>query len=371
MSDEQTPEDNSPEGEEHTEEPGDSETSSDEIKAEPRGAGEGKPVRETSTSEVTGRSPVGIIVTVIIALAIVAIGIWAAMGMLKPEPGELLQETVASYQQAEQIHVESTMSYERSMGEQQQDIEMPTAAWFSRPNRMSFVSGDEMQKTAAVSDGEHLYLEIGMLPGVIKLPAPQSLAEMPLDNLSVSAATGAVAITLPDIASLLSGAFEAGNLQNLQYGIAEDEEWLGTLEGPEDAWVLTGKPASGPTVAIWIDKGRRLIRKFATDIDYDAMLEATPELADQIQTLPEDRQEMLRQMVTRIEVDVTNVQLGEPAPEGTFAYQPGEGTEVVEAQTIEEGVQKLMAAAMGQQGMPGGPPPIADDGATDQPPAEE
>jgi len=155
MSDEQTPENMPADDEDQAEE-----TSPDreEIAAEPAGTGERKSARDMTGAEVTRRSPVGIIVTVIIALAIVAIGIWAAMGMLKPEASELLQETVAKYQQADHIHIESTMSYERSMGEQEQDIEMPTVAYFSRPNNMSFSSGDDMQKTVSLSDGEHLYL---------------------------------------------------------------------------------------------------------------------------------------------------------------------------------------------------------------------
>jgi outer membrane lipoprotein-sorting protein len=351
MSDEQTPDDST------QDEPT---PDREEVVAEPAEApgGPERPAEETR-QEVAGRSPVGIIVTLVVLVAIAAIALWYFMGGARPEARELLQQTVANYQQADQIHVESTMAYEMSMGEQQNDMEMPTSAWFSRPNKMYFQAGNEMQQTTAVSDGEHMYLEVGMFPGAIKLPAPASLAEMPLDNLSMSGGAGVDTLKLPDIASLLSGGFDVANLATVQHGIPAENEWLASLESPEGTWPLMIKPETGPAVAMWIDKADKVVRKYAAMIDFDAMVESNPEIQQQLEQLPEERRQAVEEMVTRFEATVSTVELGQQPPENTFTYEPGEGIEVVEAQTIEEGIQKLMTQMMEQQGMPGGPPPGA------------
>lgn len=329
-------------------------TQREEIAAEPaEPPGAGEMATDETREDVVKRSPAGVVVAVVVVLAVIAIGIWVAMRFIRPDARELLSDTVAKYKQAQEIHVESTMSYEMSMGDQQNTMTMPTTAWFSRPNNMLFESGDEMQRTRAVCDGENLYLEIGMFPGVIKLPAPEDLAGMPLDRLSMSAATGTSTVKLPDIASILSGAFEPGELGTVQYGIDEADDWLAGLEAPENAWALTIHPETGPTVTVWIDRTERLVRKYATGIDYEAMVAANQALAQQIEQLPEERQQMLREMITRIDVDVSTVELGKAPPEGTFSYEPAEGTEVVEADSIEEGVRKLMTSMMGGQQPPG------------------
>ncbi len=319
------------------------------------------------------RSPATIAISAIIVLAIVAIGIWAIMNMTRPDARELVQQAVAKYQNAEQIHVESTMSYEMSMGEQQDEAELSTTAWFVRPNRMFYETGDEANRTTAVSDGESLYLalDFGMFPGAIKLPAPETLADMPLDRLSPSAATGMQTFKLPDVASIVSGAFDMETLGAIEYGIAEGNDWLSSLEAPEGTWVLTIQSENGPAMAVWVDRRQRVVRKYAALVDYDAVVAATPEIEEQIQTLPEERQQAITQMETRLVADVQTVELGQAPPENTFTFEPGEGTEVVEAQTIDEGVQKLMEAMMGQQGMPDGPPTGEAPTPEEEPPAEE
>jgi len=365
MTDDQTPEDERTSEDEEQEMSEEQQTEEDaaedeepqreELVAEPAGT---KAPPSPTEPDVVEKSSVVTGIAVIVAIAIVAIGAWAIMNMRRPEANELLQETLAKYQNAENIHVESTMSYEMSMGDQTDDAQISTTAWFSRPNKMLLVSGDENNNTTAVSDGESLYLGLsfGPFPGAIKLPAPPDLAQMPLDRLSVSAATGMQGYKLPDIASIISGAFSMDSIGSVEYGIAEGNEWLASLESPAGTWALTVQSENGPALAMWIDRGR-IVRKYAALIDYDAVAAATPQIEEQIQTLPEERQQAIRQMETRLVATVEIAEFRQKPPEDTFVFEPEEGTVVVEAQTIDEGVQKLMTEMMSQQSMPGGPPP--------------
>ncbi|MFP4249085.1 MAG: hypothetical protein ACLFU7_05465 [Armatimonadota bacterium] len=357
------PEDEQPEDEQaadgeagEAEEAEDEELGREELAAEPAGV-EKEPPSPTEP-EVVKRSPVTFALTVIVIVAIVAIGIWAIMNLARPTASELVQETMAKYREAEHIHVESTMSYDTTMAEDDTTMSLPTTAWFSQPNQMSFEAGPEMQQVLAVSDGESLYIDIAMVPGAIKLPAPDTIAEMPLDRLSMSTGLGVQNMILPDIASILSGAFEVTETTRVEYGIDEaTDPWLASLEGPSDSWAVTVQPADGPVVALWIDKTDRLVRKYAALIDYQALVSGDPAIEQQIESLPEERQEEIRQMETRLEADVQTVQLGQQPPEGTFTFQPAEGTEIVEADTIEEGMQELTTLMMGEQGMPEDMPP--------------
>ncbi len=368
---EPAPEGDPPESDEYgeDEQPEDEELGREELAAEPAGVEEVPP--SPTEPEVVKRSPVTFALTVIVIVAIVAIGIWAIMNLARPTATELVQETMAKYREAEHIHVESTMSYDTNMGEDTTTMSLPTTAWFSRPNQMSFEAGPEMQQVLAISDGESLFIDIAMVPGGIKLPAPDTIAEMPLDRLSMSTGLGVQNMILPDIASILSGAFEVTETTRVEYGIDEaTDPWLAGLEEPENSWAVTMQPADGPVIALWIDKSDRLVRKYAAMIDYEALVGGDPAIEQQIESLPEERQEEVRQMETRLEADVQTVELGQEPPEGTFTFQPDEGTEVVEADTIEEGMQKLMTSMMGEQGMPEGPPP-GEAPPAEEPPAEE
>ncbi|MFW6438208.1 MAG: LolA family protein, partial [Armatimonadota bacterium] len=126
----------------------------EELVAEPAGVGEPPP--SPTEAGVVKRRPVTIAITLLVVLAIVAIAVWAVMNARRPEARELLQQAIANYEDATHIHVESTMSYEMSMGEQTDDARLATTAWFSRPNSMFFETGDENNTTTAVSDGENL-----------------------------------------------------------------------------------------------------------------------------------------------------------------------------------------------------------------------
>ena len=389
MSDEQTPEDSSTENEEGSTEP--EETSagetSEEVTDEPEEGASGEPAEEgpaeaeeiaaedaglssspdETREDVARRSPVGIIVTVIGILVIVAIGIWVAMGVLRPDAPELLKESLAKYRNADQLHVESTVTIKRSMGDQNDEVSLPTTVWVSRPNKLLFESGPESQRTRVVSDGESLYVEPGMLPGVIKLPAPQSIEEMPLDNLSMAGALGIPNMAIPDVASILAGAFEVTQGTVVNYEINPEDEWLSSLEQPEGTWTLTLEPETGPPIAVWIDKSNRLIRKYAAAVDYDTMLEADPTLEQRLEGASEENRQMIKQMTRSLVADVTTAEVGAAPPEDAFAYQPPEGANVVEAQTIQEGAQKLLQSMGGMPGMPGGPPPAPEG----EPPADE
>ncbi|MGI5816783.1 MAG: hypothetical protein ACOX9R_01665 [Armatimonadota bacterium] len=328
-------------------EAGDEGTQGDELLAEPAEASEGDSVSPDGDRPAGAqRRPATIAVTALVVLAIIAIAIWALPMILRPDARTLLEEAVAGYHDAQEIHVESNMSYEMSMGDQRQAMELPTTAWFSRPNRMFFESGDETQRSRAVSDGEYLFLEVGMFNGVIKLPAPASFDEMPLENLSMSGGAGIESMKLPDIASILSGAFDVGGLASVEHGLDEGAEWLRSLDAPAGTWALTVRSEAGPSVAVWIDRTQRVVRKYAAQIDFDTMIAANPEMEQYLEQMPSEQQESFRQMLTRFETDVHTVELGRQPPEGTFAYEPAEGAEVVEADTLEEGIQKLLASVM-------------------------
>lgn len=318
----------------------------DEVAAEPAEApGDGSERLRETRPEIVRRSPTGIIVAAVVLLAIAAIGLWVWTSVMRPDPRELLGEVVAKYAGADHIHTESTIAYEMSMGGQSQKMDMPTTAWFSQPNLMHYETGDGMQQTRAVCDGEHLYLEVGMFSGAVRLPAPDALGEMPLEDFGIGGG-GMGAFPLPDARSMISGDFDVETFASVEYGIDESNEWLASLEAPCGTWALTARPHAGPPVTLWIDRAERVVRKFAVEINYDALVGHDEEAAAAVEQLPENMREMFRQMEMRFDVDVQTVELDTAPPEGTYAYEPEEGIEVVDATSFREGIAALMGSGM-------------------------
>ncbi len=334
MTDDQTPED------EISDDAGDATTEPDRTEEEPTAK-----LREPSPQRQQ-RSPVGAIVITLVVLAIAGIGIWAWMGMAEAGPRELVQQVVEDYSGAENVHSKSTMTLEISMGGQNQTMEVPTEAWFSQPNRLKLQSGTEMQRTTAISDGDNLYVQLSMLPGAVKLSAPKSFAEMPLDEVLMGAGMLG-AISVPDTRSLVSGSFDASAFETISEGITAEDEWYSSIDAPENARGLTLKTKDGPTLVVWIDRGSKTVRKFATTVDYETLIAGDEEMAKAVEQMPEQMRNAYKQMQTRVTGTVETIELGASPPEGAFTFEPEEGTEVVEADSIREGMRSLMASAQG------------------------
>ncbi|MEA3401874.1 MAG: redoxin domain-containing protein [Armatimonadota bacterium] len=303
------------------------------------------------------RSPLRIIIPVIVLVAIAAIGGYWWLFLRRPPAEELLRETVARYSEADHVRAESTMSMDMNMDGQETSVRVPMTMAFSRPNRMVYEVGEGMSHTKMVSDGEHMFIEIGMLAGAVaKLPAPENLADFALEEWggasSLGAGMGMSAIKLPDTKSMVTGEFDPEKMQRVEYGIDPENEWVQSLEKPGGAWPLTVAPSEAFEVAMWIDRSRRVVRKLAVAVDYGALMAAEEELRQQMDRVPEFMRSMLENMTVNIEVDVESIAVNEPAPEGIFQYQPPEGAKVIEADSMRDAMQKLMEQSMGDMEIP-------------------
>jgi peroxiredoxin/outer membrane lipoprotein-sorting protein len=230
-------------------------------------------------------------------------------------------------------------------------MKMPTTAWFSRPNKLYYETSARMQSTKMISDGESLYSVIDMFSGVVKMPAPDDFSGLPMAQFGGMGGQQFVGARVPDVVSLVTGAFDAENLTKVEYGIDESNEWLSSLEQPDGTWTLTIGVKGGSTVALWIDKRDRTVRKFATEMDFGGMMESlAEERQEALEELPKQMRGMFEDMQMRIEVEVDTAELDVPPSDGTYAYTPEEGTEVIEAEDFEEGMRALLEDQMGGLG---------------------
>lgn len=193
-------------------------------------------------------------------------------------------------------------------------------------------------------------MEVGIFSAAIKLPAPAVFDEMPLEGFT----SGPAGAGLPDLQSMTTGSIDDEQFVSVGYGVDPGNEWLASLESPADTWVLTLHPQAGPTAVLWIDRDTRTIRKLATQIEEATIASSSPEHEEAIGRLPEEMRATLGAMKMRFVIDVTETELDVAPPAGTYEYEPPEGVSVIEADTLEEGISRLIADRMSQiPGLPG------------------
>ncbi len=294
----------------------------------------------------------GIIVGVLVIAAIVAIAVYAVPMLLRPDPRLLLAETVSRYSSAEYVQTEGTMSFEMELGGQgtSSDVDMQFA--WAAPNKVLYKADMGMISTTTVSDGTDMYMSIGMLDAVLKVPAPATLAEMPMEGMGGSLGGGMPAMKIPDARSLIAGDFAPDKLTDIHYGFDRDDEWLGSLEEPRGTWPITVSIADGVDVVMWIDRATRLVKQSAMAFDFDSMMaamkEADPESEEleELEQAQETVRSMFGDMIMRIVLTENETVINEAPPEGTFNFTPPEGATVIEADDFEEAMEKLMAESM-------------------------
>ncbi len=294
------------------------------------------------------RRPVAIFVTVLVLLAIAAIALWALPRVLRPDPRALVRDLAEKYANAEHVHTQDVVEYSMSMGGMGQTMEMPITAWFSRPNLLFFENEGGLTNAKAVCDGKDLYMQIDALDGVIKLPAPAAFGDMPLEGVMPTPGGGMKSWVFPDRDSLPSDESVDASFSSIKYGLDESDEWLTSLEAPDNSWVLTLRSKGGPVVTLWIDKRSRTVSQVAAQIDRDTIDAAGSAGEEAMRRIPPEARAVMSGMQMRFVIKVNETQLDVAPPEGTYDYKPPEGMKVIEADTFQEGIEELVKDAMPQ-----------------------
>ncbi len=295
---------------------------------------------------------VGVIVAMLVLAAIVAIGIFAVPLLLRPDAAELLSDTVSRYMSAEYLQSEGTMSLAMQMDGQSASNAVEMKFAWAAPNKVRYSAQAGIFSSTTVCDGTDMYMSINMFDAVLKMPAPATLADMPAEGMGGGLMGGVPAMKIPDARSLIAGDFNPDKLQAVRYGFDPEDEWLASLEQPEGTWPMTITVIEGVDVVMWIDRATHLVRQSAMSFDFEGLLaameQADPE-SEELESLRQGREmmrSMLGDMTMRIVLHEDKTVIGEPPPEGTFTFTVPEGATVIEADSFEGAMEKLMAASL-------------------------
>jgi len=292
-----------------------------------------------------------------------------------PKPRELLGSVVVAYGGAETYQAEGRIITDTNMMGMRYEMEVPFKMAYQAPNLVYWEQGQGIQASKTVCDGENVYMEMGMFERVVKAPAPDDLKNLQHGTGGMGGFGAGAAPTVLDATELIQGEFDLEDVESIEAGFDQSNEWLVSLEQPEGTWVITVAIPHAPPMVLWIDRSTRVLRQVAMQMGSEDMTqmmeqayEGMPE--EMREEMPEGMEgmwgesmgkilgeemgekfgELMTEMMKDMEINTVIVcdraVLGEPVSEGTFTYTPPEGAEVVEAKSVSEMHEALMKGFM-------------------------
>lgn len=287
-------------------------------------------------------------------LAIVgAVGVAAYRDWSRPEPEEILRRMSAAQQNADSYQAEGQMVMEMRMAGMQSKMTYPFNVVYQKPNLMYAEYGKGMAAFKTVCDGKNLYMEMTSLNRVVKAPAPADLQDMSWCQHWLGGLQGMRGMEQwTELYERLQTGVDPAEF-NVKAGIDESNEWLASLEVPENTWAVTLEITEGVSMTVWVDRRSNLMRQTAMEVSCEQLMEMAGE------EIPIPREGtgteddlgaammgMLKDMRVRIAMTCEDTSVGREAPRETFTYTPPEGAEVTEVDRLEEVHQGLAQALM-------------------------
>lgn len=292
-----------------------------------------------------------------------------------PKPRELLESVVVAYEGVETYQAEGrTITVTKVMG-MEQKMEMPFKVVYQAPNLMYWEHGQGIQASKTVCDGENVYMQMGMFSRVARAPAPQGMKELQRSTGGMGGFGAGAASAVLHPAALIQGGFSLEDIESVEAGFDQSNEWLASLEQPKGTWAITVAIPHAPPMVLWIDQSTGVLRQVATQMESEDMAQMMERLQEDMpeeirEEMPEDMEgmygemmgkvfgekmgeefgelmtEMMKDMEIKTVIVCDRAVLGEPVPEGTFTYTPPEGAEVVEAKSVSGMHRALMKGFM-------------------------
>jgi len=303
---------------------------------------------------------------IVAILAIVgAVGVAAYRDWTTPEPEEILRRMIATQHDAGSYGAEGELVLAMRMAGMEYTMTYPFKVMYQKPNLMYAEYGEGMAAFKTVCDGTDLYLEMTSLNRVAKTPAPKDLQDMSWCQSCMGGLEGEGMEKWTELYEKVQGDADLGNV-NVKAGIDRSNEWLASLEAPENTWAVTVEIMEGLSMTLWVDRGSNLMRQMALEIGWDQIREMAPEGmpapwegAEGQDDLGAAMMAMFQDMRLRMMMTCEDASVGREVPRETFAYTPPEGAEVTELEKLAEIPQGLMQA-FAPEGMPEWRGPGAD-----------
>jgi outer membrane lipoprotein-sorting protein len=133
--------------------------------------------------------------------------------------------------------------------------------YYQRPALLA-VRFDQDTGPTTIIDGKRVYVALPRSPVVLRAPAPASVAEA-LASPGVRMALGNESLAY--VAAFVSGARVAPSGTEVRSGLDHRNQWLVSLDQPNDTQAVTLRPTEGPAEVMWYNRHDHLLRRMAID----------------------------------------------------------------------------------------------------------